>query len=306
MAAVISKRSRVVMAGLLGGCGLAVVWVGLGVGPGVAPVRAAVGQEPVMQTPGQGPSGRQARNTHDSLGLGPVPDAVAAKLGEPLYKANCAACHGVAARGGVGPNLLRSVLVLHDEKGEEISAFLKVGRTASGMPAFPQFSEAESYQVAEFLHLQVELAANRGLYKQSDQMTTGDAAKGKAYFAAYCASCHTVTGAAGAGDLAGIGKKYAQPAAMLGRIAWPSKRGPREATVTLASGEKLTGTLVHYDDFETSLKVATGTGAGAVSSWPTGTVTVVAEDKLAGHRALLPKYSDEDLHNLMRYLLELK
>jgi cytochrome c oxidase cbb3-type subunit III len=29
-------------------------------------------------------------------------------------------------------------------------------------------------------------------------------------------------------------------------------------------------------------------------------------DKLDGHRALLPKYSDDDLHNLTRYLLTLK
>jgi hypothetical protein len=30
------------------------------------------------------------------------------------------------------------------------------------------------------------------------------------------------------------------------------------------------------------------------------------EDKLAGHRALLPKYTDQDMHNLTAYLVTLK
>jgi cytochrome c oxidase cbb3-type subunit III len=30
------------------------------------------------------------------------------------------------------------------------------------------------------------------------------------------------------------------------------------------------------------------------------------EDKLAGHRALLPKYTDADIHNLTAYLVSLK
>ena len=86
------------------------------------------------------------------------------------------------------------------------------------------------------------------------------------------------------------------------RIVWPSSRGPRQATVTTPGGEKLTGTLVHYDDFETTLRST----AGATTSWPTDSIKVDIPDKLAGHRALLPKYSDDDLHNLTKYLLTLK
>ena len=33
---------------------------------------------------------------------------------------------------------------------------------------------------------------------------------------------------------------------------------------------------------------------------------VLREDKLAGHRALLPQYSDADIHNLAAYLVTLK
>ncbi len=240
---------------------------------------------------------RPARNSHDFLGLGPVPDAAAAKRGEPLFTQNCAACHGQNARGGQGPNLLRSVVVLHDEKGEEIGQVIHDGRPQGGMPPFPNLSEAERYDIAEFLHEQVELAANRGLYKHSDTMTTGDAVKGEKFFAAHCSSCHSVTA-----DLAKVGTRYPQPTTMLAHIAWPAGSEPRQAIVTAPDGKKIAGTLVHYDDFETTLKADDGTR----STWPTDTIQVEIPDKLGGHRSLLPKYTDDDLHNLTRYLLTLK
>src|SRR5262245_58692882 len=70
------------------------------------------------------PAGRGGRggrgNTRDFLGLGPAPDAAAAARGEKLYAPNCGFCHGPKARGAEGPNLVRSTLVLHDEKAELI------------------------------------------------------------------------------------------------------------------------------------------------------------------------------------------
>src|SRR5690349_10704076 len=65
-------------------------------------------------------------NIREFLGLGPAPDAAAAARGEKLYGSNCAFCHGEKARGAEGPNLVRSAVVLHDEKGEQIGpAILK-------------------------------------------------------------------------------------------------------------------------------------------------------------------------------------
>lgn len=249
-----------------------------------------------MQQQQQEPK-KPVRNSHDFLGLGPVPDAAAAKRGDPLFKQNCAACHGENARGGQGPNLLRSVVVLHDEKGEEIGQVIHDGRPQGGMPSFPSLTEAQRYDIAEYLHEQVELAANRGLYKRADTMTTGDAAKGRDFFAKHCANCHSATG-----DLGKIGARYPQPATMLARIAWPANPGPRKATVTTPEGKKIAGVLVHYDDFETTLKADDGTTA----TWPTDAIQVEIPDKLAAHRTLLPKYTDDDLHNLTQYLLTLK
>jgi cytochrome c oxidase cbb3-type subunit III len=241
-------------------------------------------------------SKRPKRDAHVSLGLGRVPDAAAAKRGEPLFQANCQACHGAQARGGQAPSLVRSVLVLHDDDDVEIPQIIKNGRTG-GMPAFTNLTDAERHDIAEYLHQEVELAANRGLYTNASKMTTGDVARGKVFFAANCASCHSVTG-----DLAKVGAKYSQPAVMLARIAWPAGHEPRQATVTTAEGKTIKGTLVHYDDFETTLKATDG----KTGTWPTDSIKVDIPDKLSGHRALLPKYTDDDLHDLTRYLLELK
>jgi hypothetical protein len=56
------------------------------------------------------------------------------------------------------------------------------------------------------------------------------------------------------------------------------------------------------DDFDISLYDATG----VYHSWPRDAVKVQLEDKLVGHRQLLDKYTDKDMHNLTAYLVTLK
>src|SRR5215475_12508478 len=135
---------------------------------------------------GRGGRGGRAGSTREFLGLGAAPDEAAAKKGEPLYKQNCATCHGQNARGAQGPNLVRSVVVLHDEKGEELGPLIKNGRPQGGMPGFPALSPEDLNNIAQYLHLQVELAANRGTYGATygalRNTVTGDAKKGEEFF----------------------------------------------------------------------------------------------------------------------------
>src|SRR5215472_1173512 len=184
--------------------------------------------------PPAGGRGGRGGNIREFLGLGAAPDREAATRGEKLYTANCAFCHGDKARGAEGPNLVRSVVVLHDEKGETIGPVLTKGFPEKGMPAFTNLTKEQIYDIAQYLHMQVELVANRGLYKRLN-VVTGDAKAGEAYFsgAGGCKSCHSVTG-----DLAHIGTKY--PADTLQtRFVWPTGRGGmrQKITVTLPSGE---------------------------------------------------------------------
>jgi mono/diheme cytochrome c family protein len=243
--------------------------------------------------------GQGAAGTRDFLGLGTAPDAVAAKKGEPLYKQNCSTCHGENARGAQGPNLVRSVSVLHDEKGEEIGPIVKSGRP--GMPPFPNFSQDDVYSISQYLKLQVELAANRGTYTQTygdlRNKVTGDTKAGESFFKTNCIACHSASG-----DLAKIGSKFQQAAQLQQRFLWPATPGPAKVTVTTASGAKVTGTVSKEDDFHISIYDA----AGEYHNWPRDKVKVETEDKLQGHRALLPKYSNADIHNMTAYLVTLK
>ncbi len=263
----------------------------------------ALAQEPPMTPPGGGrPGGRGGRGAiREFLGLGPAPDAAAAKLGEPLYKQNCGTCHGETGRGSQGPNLVRSTSVLHDEKGETIGPIVKSGRPQGGMPPFPALSDTDIYDISQYLHLQVEQAANRGLYGQIygslKNQISGDASKGQAFFQANCASCHSATG-----DLAKIGAKFPDATTIQSRFLWPASTGPRHATVTTPTGQSISGTVLKSDDFNISLRTA----SGEFEEWPTERVKVAFEDKLAGHRALLPKYTDANIHDITAYLSTLK
>src|ERR1700693_1047983 len=61
-----------------------------------------------------------AVRTREFLGLGRMPDARMAAEGAKLFGPTCGFCHGTDARGGTGPDLLRSPVVLDDNQGEII------------------------------------------------------------------------------------------------------------------------------------------------------------------------------------------
>ncbi|MFN7927862.1 MAG: c-type cytochrome [Blastocatellia bacterium] len=255
---------------------------------------------PTAQEPTTGGGGgRRGGNIRDFLGLGPAPDPAAAKKGEPLYQDNCAGCHGKDARGAQAPGLTRMPLVIADYKGEKLAEVLKEGR--AGMPKFPQLSKDDVVNLSQFLQLQIELAANRGTYGSTygglRNQVTGDAKKGEAFFQANCTSCHSTTG-----DLAKVGAKFPQLTVLKSRFLWPANPGPAKAKVTTASGQTISGTVKTNSDFDISLVDA----SGKYHSWSKPQVKVEIEDKLTGHRALLPKYSDADINNLAAYLVTLK
>jgi small nuclear ribonucleoprotein (snRNP)-like protein len=89
------------------------------------------------------------------------------------------------------------------------------------------------------------------------------------------------------------------------RFVWPVARGEarsQKVSVTLPSGQVVVGKLKQMDDINISLYDA----SGAYRSWPRESVKVEIEDRLAGHRQLLDKYTDADMHNLTAYLATLK
>jgi cytochrome c oxidase cbb3-type subunit III len=142
--------------------------------------------------------------------------------GEAQFKRSCAMCHGAMAMGGIGPNLIQSSLVRHDQDGDLIGPVVSKGRPERGMPAFPVMTSSDVSDIAAFLQARIDaasVASSDGLASDDSlkPLLTGSAERGKQYFygAGGCSGCHSP-----AKDLAGIAKKY-NPTELEGRLRRP-------------------------------------------------------------------------------------
>src|SRR5467141_519768 len=241
----------------------------------------------------------------------PAPPEQVAR-GQQIFRSNCSFCHGSDARGGeAGPNLVRDVVVLRDQKGELITPIVQNGIPAQGMPKFA-LSTADITDIAAWLHSQP--LSDRGTPSTLD-ILVGNAREGAAYFngAGHCTQCHSVTG-----DLAGIGARY-EPKAIQnlivsggsGRSFGPRPAGPAPprvppttVTVTLLSGQTITGDLDHISAFVVALREPDGTyrSFARYDSIP----KVVVTNPLQWHIDMLPQWRDADIHSLTAYLVTLK
>lgn len=265
-------------------------------------VPSVVAQNPVDQAnPPKPPnSSANAQNpvpVHTFLALPPDPPPEVVERGKRLYAASCAFCHGASATGGeTGPNLVRSVIVLHDKgTGTVIGPILLAGRTEKGMPKFSMTPD-QIQDLAAFLLSRQNAAADRSTYHVEFALS-GDAARGKQFFASHCAACHAT-------DTFRNLVQTKEPAQVQDLFLMPAEV-KRQATVTVASGESFSGELVQLDDFVVTIRDK----SGLARSWTLGEarrVKVEVTDPLRGHRDLLPKYSDQDIHDILAYLETLK
>ncbi len=223
-----------------------------------------------------------------------------AQQGRSIFQQNCAFCHGRDAMGGeTGPDLTRSKLVLADIHGDKISEVVRNGRHEKKMPAF-NFSSQEMLALAAWIHGQVALAnSGKGGRRGVDvaDLQTGNVAAGLAYFngAGGCSKCHSPTG-----DLAGVASRY-EGLKLEERMLYPED-AISHVTVTLPSGKKMTGVLAYQDEFTIGLRDSNG----VYHSWATRNVTFSIDAPVEAHVALFPKYTDDDIHNLMAYIQTLK
>ena len=233
-------------------------------------------------------------------------DPAAIERGKALYGANCVFCHGADTRGGDGggPNLLRSTMVIEDQKGERLAPVIREGR--GGMPPF-RFTDAQIADIAEFLH-SFPVSSRSG--PSAINIVVGDAKKGEAFVAATCARCHTTVAlsafAAKLSDPKMLQQMWLMPGNAGGRWggAAPIPAPPISVTVTLPSREVVTGELSRVDDFTVSLKQPDGTHR-TFRTEGTG-IELVIEDPLAAHKQLLRVYTDADIHNVTAYIVSLR
>jgi len=273
----------------------------------LAPALYITAQEPTVR-PGRGGGFDKGDKGITAAIAGSKEDPAAFERGAKGYTQNCAGCHGANGRGSVGaPDLIRSILVLDDEKGILIAPVIRDGRPDAGMPKLP-LTEPQIADIVAWLHVQTYAAGHRTTYAYQDVLT-GDAKKGETYFNVTCKGCHSPTG-----DLKGIGARYdafALQARWLqprggrgGRGGAPSPKSATTVTVTLANGEKISGVLDRVDDFSVSLHDSSGDYRSFTREGTTPKVEI--HDPLKPHLDLLGKYTDPDIHNVTAYLVTLK
>jgi mono/diheme cytochrome c family protein len=225
-----------------------------------------------------------------------------AAAGGSLFQQNCAFCHGRDAMGGeTGPDLTQSKLVLTDTDGSKIAQVVREGRNEPDkkMPAF-QFSIQELNTLVAFIRAREAAAAamkggRRGV--EVADLQTGNAEAGKKYFngAGGCAKCHSPTG-----DLAGLSRRY-EGLQLEERMLYP-RNAKSTVVVTLPSGTTVSGMLAYLDEFTVGLKDSSGT----YHSWAVENVKYKVNSPVEAHVDQFPKYTDDDIHNLMAYLQTLR
>jgi mono/diheme cytochrome c family protein len=244
------------------------------------------------------------------------PDPAAVARGRQTFTTNCAACHGPAGRGGAEgmTDLTRSAIATAPDPAALV-AFLKVGRPERRMPPFALADADVADLSAYFRTIAVPAGRGGGGRNAINAVVVGDAAAGERYFngAGKCATCHSP-----AGDLNGIGSRLTA-AQIQGRIVYPRDNGnyppsfnsppnpseaPRTVVVTMANGEKLSGTLMWLTDFIVTLKDA----GGILRTFARhgDTPSVVVTDPLQYHLDHMRVLTDKNMHDLTAYLGTLK
>jgi len=252
-------------------------------------------------------------------------DPAVVERGKTLYGVNCRLCHGPDLRGGDmgGVNLMRSQLVLSDQEGELIVPVVKNGRSTPGMSPMPPLPlpEDDVKAIAAYIHSVAATKVGQGGPPTAESETkelnivVGGAEPGKRFFEVNCSKCHSATG-----DLAGVATRYGSPMAL--QTAWVAGGGgggrggrggpaaeartpkPVTATITTADGQTVEGRLELIDDFIVSVRQADGTVRTFTRHGATPKVDI--HDPLEGHKKLLVKYTDKDIHDVTAYLVTLK
>ena len=228
-------------------------------------------------------------------------DPNAAERGKKTYIAECITCHGGSARGSqTGPDLVRSLVILHDRYGSQLGPLLRKGHPTQTTPS-ANFTPAQVTDLSHFIHERVDDTLRTSPTFHAQNVLTGDPKAGEVFFngAGKCNTCHSPTS-----DLKGVGAKY-DPIDMQQKILFPRPllgRGGKNAvrvTVTPPGAKPVSGVLDRLDDFNVSLRDADG----EYHAWMrTPALKVQVTDPFAAHIELLDRYTDKNMHDLTAYL----
>jgi cytochrome c oxidase cbb3-type subunit III len=226
------------------------------------------------------------------------PTAEIIQEGMAAFRANCAYCHGMDARGMRGPDLT----TVYSTGASEDSLYRTVRRGVPGTempPAGVFLQEPDTWKVVMYLR-----TLNVPPPKETPR---GDAQNGEKVFRARCSGCHRVNGQGGVlgPDLSRVGVRQTR-AALTRQIRGAVediKSGYEPVTVTLDGGRTIRGTRKNEDLFSVQIMDTSERLQGIAKSQAK---TVTTEKK-----SLMPAYgvdqlNERDLDDLLQYLSTLR
>jgi putative heme-binding domain-containing protein len=220
------------------------------------------------------------------------------RRGSLMYRARCAGCHGLDAKGVSGPDL---TAVLAAGMGDD--RFFRTVRNGQGtdMPRFSTEQNSDA-QVWEILAHLKSISTSK-----PSESVAGDAASGRRIFETRCAACHRVNGAGGAlgPDLSRVGA-LRSPTAISAKVRDPNRArvpGYEPVTLVLADGAKVRGLVKNEDAFSIQIMDSREQIRGFLK----GNVReTVREPRSAMPAFAAEQLNEGDLRDLVSYLTTLR
>ena len=224
-------------------------------------------------------------------------DPGAIKSGMGLFRARCADCHGMDARGVRGPDITQ--IWASGRTDEGLFTTIKNGIPGTEMPPQPRLFDHETWQILAYLRT---LAA-----PVPAAPPRGNAESGEAIYRANCAGCHRINGVGGrlGPDLSRIGAARSREVLEL-RIRGAVEGflpGYEPVTLTPQSGQAVAGVKKNEDLFSVQIM--------DVRERIQGYDKASLKQMQNGSRSAMPRFgsdrlSERDLDDLLRYLQTLR
>ena len=225
-------------------------------------------------------------------------DPAAVKTGQGLFRARCADCHGIDAKGIRGPDLTQ---VWNSGRSDEgLFSTVRTGVLGTEMPAIGERSpDEEIWKILAYL---------KTISAQPANNVPGNAQNGERIFRIQCSSCHR--NAQGRGgrlgpDLSrvGVARARAQIVRRIRGAVEDSLSGFEPVTITTKDGQTITGVKKNEDMFSVQIMDSRERIQGYVRS----DVRNVQNGQKSAMPAFPPeRLSETDLNDLLAYLSTFK
>jgi putative heme-binding domain-containing protein len=224
-------------------------------------------------------------------------DPAAIQAGMGLFRARCADCHGVDARGVRSPDLTQVWAAGRSDDG--LFRTVKRGVPNTEMVANPRMFDHEIWQVLAYLRT---LAA-----PAPTDPPRGNAENGQRLFRVHCSSCHRigVTGGRLGPDLSRIGAARARDA-MVRRIRGAVedfRPGFEPVTIVPASGQPIKGVKKNEDLFSVQIMDT----RERIQGYEKDKMRNVTNDTVSAMPVFgVDRLSESELDDIVRYLQTLR